>query len=85
MALEILRTLECGNSWEHGTAHQPAVAFVRDQSFSRWWGARCAPCLDRLSRHDQPTRYEVVYLDHPTQPAVERSEADPATHHDALD
>jgi hypothetical protein len=93
VAVDIHAEISCANQ---GRQHNPtgdpleeaprAIGFVRDQSLSNWWTPRCRVCLDRLSSY-QPTRYEVVYLDHPTQPAVERSEAeaDPATYHDAFD
>lgn len=63
MAVDVHITVECGNSYQHELVRPPpAIAFLRDQTFSSWWTPRCEACLDRLSRHDQPTRYEVVYL-----------------------
>ena len=72
MVVDVSTDLICANPGPH---HQQdddlaSVAFVCDQSFSRWWTPRCRACLDRLDRHDQPTRYEVAYIHHPPGPAV---------------
>jgi hypothetical protein len=72
MAVDIHAEVPCANQ---GRQHSPtgdpldpaqrAIGFVRDQSLSNWWTPRCRVCLNRLSGY-QPTRYEVVYLEFPS-------------------
>lgn len=78
--------VRCANTWRHGKARLPAVAFVRaTASGDTGWTPRCRGCVNSLAAANPASaRAHVVFID-PDQPVADhdpsdgdRAAADPA-------